>query len=561
MQSTGRLAPLSGILAVTLGGIVMFLVAPPTIAAQPDTSALAKQATQADDVADRVAAIDALGEAGEDAVAATPVLIELLDAPDPIIRAHAARALGDMGEAQRQAILEALAPRIADEDPHVRREALRSWIDLKPEVDEAVPLLHKTLSESDPVIRAHVLSAMADLGAAVVPRAIEVLRTEDGRYWAALVLGEIGPDAAPATGALAAVLRDDDRPEVKREAALALASIGPDAKAAVPTLIDALDSDAPGLREAAVFALGRIGKSSSPATEKLMQFAAQEEEPLQTVSLWALARISPDNKQLLRKVIPRLVDEIVDEDPIVRTAAARALGDLEPHPEIVLPEMKRVLAGAEPEVLHRAMDALASIGPKAVPRLINALKYEQVDEKVASILGRMGPEAAPAVPELTELLERDDADARSEALFALAAIGPPAKSAVPEMTEALDDPDMNVRYAAAYALGSVGPEAMSAKPALVQKLGGADDFLATVAAWALSQIHPECPETAPNSVPKLIGALDSPAPMVRVRAIEALGCLGPLAAEATDELEKLQDDDNPAIRRAATEALQAIRKQ
>jgi HEAT repeat protein len=53
------------------------------------------------------------------------------------------------------------------------------------------------------------------------------------------------------------------------------------------------------------------------------------------------------------------------------------------------------------------------------------------------VLGRMGEDAAPAVPALTALL---------------------------------DDPDLGVRKAAARTLGQIGPEAKDAVPALMRNL-------------------------------------------------------------------------------------------
>jgi len=531
----------------------------PSAAAETVTQ-LTDRAANAEEVASRVGAIDQLGEMGTDATGAIPVIVRLLDDPNPRVRAHAARALGRLGSAEKRILLRALAARIVDSDPHVRREALKAWVRLRPPVAVAVPLMNRVLTKADPQTRAYLLSAFADYGAEAVPRLIEVLDQPDGRYWAALVINEIGPEAAPATDALLKALKEDDRPDVRRELILALGAIGPKAKDAVPALTKALDSDAPGVPLAAVYALGSIGEAASPAAEKIRRLAAEDAEPTQTISLWALAKISPDDEDLQKRIVPLLVEEIDDEDERTRMAAARALGDLKPDPDLFIPEVKRVLADATPEQMDRALTAFATLGSAAVPRLIDALDYEEIDEKVAGILARIGPEAKDAVPALTKLLDRDDADARTEALIALAAMGPAAKSAVPEMEDALDDPDMNVRYAAAFALGSVGPDAKGAKAALQKRLDGADEFLATISAWALAQIDPGCQVTSPKSVPLLIGALDSPSPRVRQGAAEALGCLGPMAADAADELEALTDDPVPAVSEAAREALDAVRK-
>ena len=52
----------------------------------------------------------------------------------------------------------------------------------------------------------------------------------------------------------------------------------------------------------------------------------------------------------------------------------------------------------------------------------------------------------------------------------LARIGPDAADAVPELTDLLDDPEQDVRKAAARALGQIGPDAAEAVPALMRQL-------------------------------------------------------------------------------------------
>ena len=64
---------------------------------------------------------------------------------------------------------------------------------------------------------------------------------------------------------------------------------------------------------------------------------------------------------------------------------------------------------------------------------------------VASILGRMGPEAKAAVPALTKMLSSQDD--RGAAVDALGQIGPGAKTAVPVLAKLLRDADSKMRHA------------------------------------------------------------------------------------------------------------------
>ena len=104
------------------------------------------------------------------------------------------------------------------------------------------------------------------------------------------------------------------------------------------------------------------------------------------LSLWALARLHPENQSLVRKVVERLAQGLTSEDPRHRTAAARALIDLDPDPEIARPIVSRVMEDAAPDVLDAAMDAMASLGERAVPRMIRALGFKEVRARAASVI-------------------------------------------------------------------------------------------------------------------------------------------------------------------------------
>ena len=187
---------------------------------------------------------------------------------------------------------------------------------------------------------------------------------------------------------------------------------------------------------------------------------------LSTVSLWALARVHPEDKELRREAGERLVERLKDQDAFVRVEAAQALAALPPAPEIMAPIWEKVFQDADETTVVHALDALAALGPAAVPRLIDALKYEKVRGQVAYILGKIGPAAAPATDALAKLVADKDDRVAHEAILALANIGPGAKAAVPALTEALQQNDNPNAHAIVYALGKIGPDAAAAEPVL-----------------------------------------------------------------------------------------------
>ncbi len=519
------------------------------------------KALDSDDQAERLAAIDVIGQRGQEIEGAVPALIELLGDESAVVRAHAANALGQIGSVAKPAA-KALADLVFDkeQDPVVRREAMEAYRDIRPGPEVSLPLFGKLFAEADDEVRIWVMHAMAEAGKAAVPGLIEALKDDRTAYWACLVLSEIGPDAAEAVPGLADLAKNHKQPDVCREAVLALAAIGPGAAATVPDLSAVLDDEDTLLDGPAVFALGSIGPKAKPAEEKIRKLADDENSPpfFRTVCLWALARMNPDDQDLVREVVPKLVEALKASEPRVRAAAARALVDLDPPPEIVRPVLQKAMDEASPEVLDEMLDALAGLGEKAVPRLAKALEVEQVRARAAAIIARIGPPAKAAVPALVKALADENPETRNEVLFALAAIGADAAEAVPAIQEALKGSDPKVCYAACYALGKIGPAAAAAKEDLVDRLADKDQFLCVASAWALCQIDPKSPETAAEVVPVLIKALEEPEPPTRLHAAEAMGLLGPLAADAEDALKKLQDDPDEGVRAAAAKALKAL---
>jgi hypothetical protein len=88
-------------------------------------------------------------------------------------------------------------------------------------------------------------------------------------------------------------------------------------------------------------------------------------------------------------------------------------------------------------------------------------------ELAAEALARIGP---PAVPALVQALQHRDPEVRRQALAVLMRMGPDAKEAAGEVTKLLDDPDERIRKMAAKALANIGPEAAVAVPALMRNL-------------------------------------------------------------------------------------------
>ncbi len=513
------------------------------------------QAARSGAEAARVKAIDQLAAMGDKSAAAVPALTTLLADMSANVRAHAAHALGAIGNAAKPAAA-ALTNLAKDDNETVRRQAIQALVAIRPGPEVMIPLVTRLIEDSDPAVKVRILHAVSEAGPAALPALKKALKDEKAAYWACLILREMGPEAKEAVPELTAALKDQ-RPEVRREAALALGAMRDAATPAAADIAALLDDEH--AAEAATLALGEIGQVPANADAKIRANSKSTKKLLSTISLWTLARVHPEEKAFGREAAELLVSRLGDQDPFVRVAAARALAALNLGPETMLPIMEKALANADETTAHHALDAVAALGPPAVPRLIAALKHPKLRAPVAYALGQIGPPAAPATGELAKLVGSNDTKVVTEAAVALAKIGPAAAGSVPALSAALKQSDCPNPHAILYAIGKMGPAAAGAKPELLNLIGSKDHSVAVVAAWALTQVDPQSAEMSANVVPVLTAGLGDSRPETRQMAAQALGGLKSGAKQAIPALEKAASDESGAVRDAASEALRAIR--
>lgn len=387
---------------------------------------------------------------------------------------------------------------------------------------------------------------------------------------AAFSLGQLGPRAEPAVGALTAALEDDD-PQVWLDSVQALSRIGPPAHPAVAKLATELDSRDPQRRYRASFALGRIGPAS----------------------------------------LGELRQALADRSPLSRESAARAIGFMGPAGEPVLGDLVKLLADDNEAVRRQAADALGSIGPSAEPPLQKALSDDTASARSAAawalrVLGASQPETwrelyragqdhdpsvrAAAIVALSHskapreevarfvstALQDDDLAVRDAAVAALMKLGSASENAVPELVALLDSEDASARASAAYALGRIGPSARTAAPALLaamrrrteeagylsQTLGRLGPSILPAVFEASEKPDAPCADLAraiaivgPPAVPSVIQAAGHASPQVRQVVAIALGDITPPTEDAIQALGKLLGDEDALVQARAAEAL------
>jgi HEAT repeat protein len=287
-------------------------------------------------------------------------------------------------EAKDKDSVAAIVARLTDPDKDVRRASVRALHMIKADRAIVTPLVVKVLQDSDPSVVMPALHTIAEAGKDVVPALTAALENKEARYWACLVLAEIGPDAKDAVPALIKAV-SDERPEVRLQAVIALGEIGPAAKPATATVVKALQDKVQAIHFAAIFALGRIGDAS--ATEAVAKMEKSDDKLLHTLSTWTLAKLNPSDKQRVTDAVEHLVGNLGGEDREVAHMSARAIVELDPDPAILRPAMEASMAKADAATAERIIAAYASLGSKVVPLAIKALN----DEDAAP---RTGPDGA-----------------------------------------------------------------------------------------------------------------------------------------------------------------------
>ena len=175
--------------------------------------------------------------------------------------------------------------------------------------------------------------------------------------------------------------------------------------------------------------------------------------------------------------------------------------------------------------------------------------------KAAEVLGRFGPDARSAVPDLADTLLKDsDESVRKAVAESLQQIGSVPLSQLAKIRDALKDKNVDVRIAVIGILSVMGREAVEAVPDLLAALKDSDRVVRHKAALALGQLGP----IAKAAVPDLAKALKDDSPDVRVAAAAGLAKMQQTAQPALKEIGEGLTDDNQDVRVSLLEAIKNI---
>ncbi len=231
-------------------------------------------------------------------------------------------------------------------------------------------------------------------------------------------------------------------------------SVSRDAPPAVKTAVAALDSHNADERRQALRSLAQM---NHPAAYAALVGAVQHTS--RDVRIDAAFLLAKETQHKEPASVPGLLDALRDENPQVRTAAVKALGEIG-DPAAVPEVLSTMVKDPSGDVRWMASAALGKMGAAAVPGLMNALRDEDWKVRRSAAEALWGMAEPAAVPGLMEALCDKNDVVRQAASGALEAMG---VVAVPGLIEGLNNQVGAIAQAAANMLQKIGTyEARSA---------------------------------------------------------------------------------------------------
>lgn len=337
---------------------------------------------------------------------------------------------------------------------------------------------------------------------------------------------------------------------------------------------------------AVIFILVIIAFSASGACCETAESPAADDsriaELIEGLKGWNRDKVQANADALVKvgdPAIPALIAALKNEDPGVRSNAARVLGEIEAKDAAV--PLGELLNDPKYWVTRNAVYSLGNIGtPEAVKLLKEALNHYRAQVQEAALWGLDELQEKSAIPEISVLMvSASDQYVRWRAMTVLRSLkegeeisflittldDPKAEpdrrrnaavmlgnleiaAAAPALLKALDAKDAGLRWRAIEALGKIG--ARDARPAIEARLSDSDGEVRLFAIGALGMLGSEA------SVKPLQGLLTGNSSEVRMNTIRSLRKIGgPAAAAAISEALTDRDEN---LRTLAVESLNEL---
>jgi len=368
------------LLSLTVGGLFLVFCTAPRVYAQEDDDPVVRKKKISEwlkivhedpELNKRQAALLILEFTGTKPRRILPGLLkELRENSEDVIRARCAELLVKFKDEKDQTdrlVVPLITALKQDKSERVREAAATSLGKLARDGAKAVPDVTEALKDKQPKVRAAAAEAIgqfcrvdAEIAKDSIPLLIVLLKDADVnvRVQAAFALGRMGPTAAPAVMALAALVAADKDANVRRESAKTLAAIGSESRSAVKDLVKALDDPQTDVRQYAAVALAKIGPDAADALPQLQKALKDKDKEVRCQVVHAIGSLGKAALSVLPDLIRLLKDDDVAE---VRLAVVQELGGLGPDAKEAIDALTIASRDGRPAIREAAVDALKKV--------------------------------------------------------------------------------------------------------------------------------------------------------------------------------------------------------
>jgi HEAT repeat protein len=379
----------------------------------------------------------ALAKLGDPAM---PALLEAVQSEVHLIRMAATRAISELPTLNDQ-LRQVLIARLADEAPQVRSMALSALINRTSDTPELRGMVAQAMEDENSGVRKVAYSAVGKLAFPKDQLQLMIatgLQHEDPLVIAQCLESLAGmPDQLLAQRERVVDLIHSDRPELRLSAVRTIGKLDKDqvVEAVVEGIATALTDSDKAVQLAATETIRDLGLKHELLVERVAANLTNDVELLRE-SLETIATFGGQSDLLVQIVTNILQHERSD----VRSAAVKAIAAIDQQVDRKVEVLRTVLDDAEWEVRRLAGIELGKLGPQAraaVPRLLTLLSHSEDSDYANNSLREIDTAPIEAIPMLIASLGSEDRRVNFYAVTLLGKIGPEAAEALPKLDEML----------------------------------------------------------------------------------------------------------------------------
>ena len=301
-----------------------------------------------------------------------------------------------------------------DVDSIVRAAAIQSLRSFKFTDEQVQATVERGLEDMSPAVRSSTLTILSDKPKLIqthLERVAVLVRDADVRVRtnAALTIGKLDKKQVNefVLEACLLALRDSDS-----AVRIAMTESVKSLNISEPRVLDALGGnlvDDLALLRATLGAVSGYGATAAPLIPSVSQLASHEKAEVRVAALSTLSAIEKD----LQRLTGRLTEALDDKEWEVRRVAGVALGKLGPEAKNAVPKLFRMLSSDEDrDFASSSLKEINTAPVEAIPLLMEKLESEERRTAfyAVSLLGRIGPPAAEALPKLEAMLAKPSED-------------------------------------------------------------------------------------------------------------------------------------------------------